>query len=189
VQAQNRTLCDVKDVQTPTPEPPILNLQPRPLEANMPADDGTGSPAPGTIVLKDNVAGAMPGGLGAVAEGTFVVISDDNLTDQTKGHFNGRIYRLSARRPDLDSINAGQVWECTPGAEFRPEVVRTPGTDLEFGTSDDVNVTVNQLIGATVLVVGRGFADPLVMPTTPDGFEGAVQDIAAYVTFVKVKAN
>jgi hypothetical protein len=197
VQVQNRTNFDSRDVRITPADPAVLNLQPRPLSANSPAVDANNDPVLGTIAFRD--IAAMPGALGALAEGTYVVMSADNLRTVNPlldGRLNGRVYRLGVRRQDLDapnrSLNGGvetHVWEFAPGADFREETFRLPGADLEFGTNDDVSVPVSAFRDAIVLVVGRGFADPSVMPTAAGGFEGNAMDIASYVTFVKIKAR
>jgi hypothetical protein len=90
----------------------------------------TGSPA------LDNFLNRAPG---AVAEGSFFVISDDRivrypqtdpLSAKNAGIMNGRIYRVGIERTDLGVANA---WELYPGYEFVPD----PGNNGVF----DTNVT------------------------------------------------
>jgi len=183
VQVQNRTSYGTVDVYQST-NPAVVNLQPRPLLANIP-ETVSGSSTPGTIEFKDVGAGAMPGALGTLSDGAYVVVSNDNLSGQLSGQLNGRIYRLLARRTDLDPN--GRVWDLAPGADFRPETIATD-PDLDPNTPP-VPVTVSQLTDATVLVIGRNFAEGVAMPTSSAEYDGAAQDVAAYATFVKVKAN
>jgi type II secretory pathway pseudopilin PulG len=200
VQIQNRTQFDATDTsQLPpgTPSGPVCyNLQPRPLQAHVPAVDSTNTPVPNSIILRE---AGLPGALNALSEGTFVVVSEDNLgTDplynnpQLDGKLNGRVWRLGQRREDLESDNGStpgtpvQVWEFAPGAEFIDnEPIRVPGADFDYGTSDDVVVRLNKGLSlANVYVIGKGMTDA---KDVTKGFDGAAMDIAAYVTYVKVK--
>jgi hypothetical protein len=72
----------------------------------------------------------------AAAEGAFVIIADDHLANAppgTAGRMNGRIYRLGARRADMDNasifsntgITASRVFELQPGNDFN----RDPGAN------------------------------------------------------------
>jgi hypothetical protein len=111
------------------------------------------SPAPG---LTQSLSGA-------VAEGTYIVISNDTTatTPGPGGHTNvtGRIYRAGLQRLDLDKN--GLVFELQPG------------NDMQSGMEDLKNPTPAYCVGRERL---------------PDGsFVGASQDVSIYTTTIPVK--
>lgn len=120
----------------------------------------------------------------AVAEGMFIVISDDGLSGGNAGRMNGRIYRVGNRREDLGA----DVYELSPGWEFKPD----PGADgvldeanggpAGSNSSDDI-VNLGTGGGATCWFMGRGFADP-VNPGDPPLFSGPAMDVAIYTGFI-----
>src|SRR5205814_3592730 len=72
--------------------------------------------------------------LGAAVEGAFLVISDDQVKDQTGsgldytneyGQNNGRVYRLGARRPDKDVT--GIAFELAAGDDMASTKENLPG--------------------------------------------------------------
>src|SRR5205823_5697667 len=64
---------------------------------------------------RSSTASAAP----SVAEGAFVIISDDQITTplSDRGKMNGRIFRVGNRRPDLDTYAGMYTWEVAPGSE------------------------------------------------------------------------
>lgn len=108
---------------------------------------------------------------GAIAEGTYVVISNDP-TPTGAGHTNltGRIYRVGIRRTDWDGIVSGHAaFELQPGNDI--QVLSTaPNQSIEdIGPAD-----------APAFCVGR--------ERLPDGsFVGASQDVSIYTTTIPVK--
>jgi hypothetical protein len=124
----------------------------------------------------------------AAAEGAFVVVSDDvtNLAagspaNTTGGLSNGRIYRLGTKRDDLGI----GIYELAPGWDMT--YVAATGSN-ENVPARPVNVAPVGL-PATAILVGRGYADPALpydpaMPTPNGTFEGGVQDISVYTSFV-----
>lgn len=117
-----------------------------------------------------------PNAIDAAAEGAYVVISNDRMD----GRLNGRIYRLGALRQDLlgyfPSFAAASIYELQPGNDFQPD----PGPDEILGNADDINGIVDG--PAFALVVGRGYANPLVSTE----FAGTSMALGAYVSFLKV---
>jgi len=162
--------------RSPNVSPPApATLEPMLMTASFEATDtSTGPP----VMTFDTSAG--DGRTGRLAPGAFVVVSDDNLINysnatyhQYAGQFNGHIYRLGNFRADMSTSN--QVsYEFAPGYDSFPD----PG----------VSTTVTELKNAQVFVVGRGYTDP----TNPKGgssqfqFDGAAQDVAVYVTYIRV---
>jgi prepilin-type N-terminal cleavage/methylation domain-containing protein len=187
VQIQNRTQFDASDTsKVGTPQPDYFNLQPRPLVATSPARNELDTDIePNTIALHDVIASSpawfprMPGAVNALAEGTYVVISDDNLDAasppynpqtgwpmaQVAGHLNGRVYRLGLRRPELDASNGStagnpvQVWDLALSSELRPEQVPVPDSNFVFDPGDPI-YTLNHFTNALVLVVRTRIHQP-----------------------------
>jgi prepilin-type N-terminal cleavage/methylation domain-containing protein len=155
----------------------------------------------------------------AAAEGAYVVISDDKITTPTasaagtiqhdaRGRMNGRVYRLGARRQDLDSdsaifptVGSKVVYDLAPGNDFTfdPGADGVWGPNPNDGIDDDIiaigmdgsyfvdtlhpSNSVRVAGTAEAFLIGRGFADP----ANPAGYEDAAMPISAYTTFVKVK--
>jgi hypothetical protein len=131
--------------------------------------------------------------VGTVAEGCFLVISDDKIIQpaQAVGYMNGRIFRIGNRRSDLDPSNTEQVWELMPGGDFKAD----PGPNSRFYSAtnntdtDDIDVIGGDSTAQGSQVRVSDPADAFVIgrnPIGPGQYEGVAQDIAAYVTFVRV---
>lgn len=199
---------------------PIFNLEPRPVFVTIQEDgNGTGAwiatfggvgNAPVTVpampapildhtAFPNNAAyGATPG---AVAEGAFIVISDDRITTPgLAGRLNGRIYRIGNFRNDTNPAG----WELAPGYSFVPDAglngvpYKAGGTPAEQVKDDITAIGIAGNLpggGATVscdgpavaYVLGKGFIDSSTTPTNPNGYVGPAQDVAAYTTFIPVK--
>jgi type II secretory pathway pseudopilin PulG len=208
VQVRNRTIFTSDDVKLYTngmwsTNNPTANLMAHPVRVMIANDvpDAGGADliafdtSSGTDEEKFNVA--------AVAEGAYVVISDDAITAPTgnQGLMNGRIFRVGARREDLDGrsdmtdafgnpifpVNTTEVYELAPGNEFTPD----PGANGKFGDSDDIldiGISVGgvnvQAGGAHAFVIGRGYADP---NNPSSGFEGDAMPISAFTTYLRVQ--
>ncbi|MBC7784698.1 MAG: hypothetical protein H7144_12745, partial [Burkholderiales bacterium] len=138
----------------------------------------------------------------AIAPGSFFVIADDHIVEPYNaiGRMNGRIYRIG------NNIN-GNTWELMPGHEFTTD----PGPDgayalpADLATSDDIVslgitnadksgfgmpvTTVESGNWAVAYVVGKGFSEAAITPDTTSAstYEGGVQDICVYTSFVAVK--
>ncbi|HWB54328.1 MAG TPA: hypothetical protein VG722_09045 [Tepidisphaeraceae bacterium] len=117
--------------------------------------------------------GAVAGSQNAAATGAYIVVAKDN-TSATQ-YWNGRIYRLAARRSDLDVDGPAnsQAWELAPGQDFTPENGVT-------------------LVNADAFVVGRQLMNPLLPYNATAGasynvFTGNNQAIAAYTFTMKVQ--
>lgn len=149
-------------------------LEPRVLTASLEFNPSVGGPT----IQFDTSAG--DGATACLGPGAFVVISDDNIINYSNatfhpyaGQFNGHVFRLGTYRPDLASTNL-VTYELAPGYDSFPD----PG----------INSNLTELKNAQVMVVGRGYTDP----TNPRGgssllqFDGAVQDVAVYVTYIRV---
>jgi prepilin-type N-terminal cleavage/methylation domain-containing protein len=169
VQVQNRSQFDRSDYYaSPAPASPALyNLQARPvtikvwdkyqgLETDMIGFDTSGS---GSSPEKQDVA--------AVAEGAYVIVSDDNLAAPNTGALNGNIYRVGNRRSEFDNtadFPNHDVWELQPGNDYSP----TGGLPQHVDS-------------AAAFVIGRSYN------ANTGTFEGAAQDISIYTTFIQLK--
>ena len=98
------------------------------------------------------------------APGAVLIVSYDRTELDPRrrgfGHMNGRIYRVGNPVP-----GQANTWELAPGNDMAPT---DPAT-----------------LNADVFVVGRSLLDPTRDPdinTNP--FEGGVQDIAVYTSFI-----
>lgn len=181
VQCKNRSAYDptvdldrapnISPSQPGTLEPAVMTAS---FEASNPTTAGA------AIITFPTNTPTADGHTGRLAPGTFVVISDDNLINypnatyhQYAGQFNGHVYRLGNYRPDQS--NGNQVaYEFAPGYDAFPD----PG----------ISTNVQELQNAQVMVVGKGFTNP----TSPYNggsllqFDGAPQDVAVYVTYIRV---
>lgn len=154
--------------------PPPATLEPTVLTASFRALDTSNVP----VIVFDNSAGDNR--VNRVGPGAFVVISDDQLGTsnvpayhQYAGQFNGHVFRLGNFRPDLSS-GTQAVYEMAPGYDAFPD----PG----------INPGLSEIRNAQVLVVGRAYASP-TNPTNGAStlqFDGPVQDIAVYVSYIRV---
>ncbi|HRK32541.1 MAG TPA: hypothetical protein PLD59_15870, partial [Tepidisphaeraceae bacterium] len=129
------------------------NLQPRPVAVRIQPETAYGGFDNSTYVLEvfsvtqlttGQQRGGYPAGAdytrilnaapNAMAEGSFVVISDDRIiraptasTPNAKvaGSLNGRIFRVGAQRTDLANpsppTGGSTLWDLYPGYEFKPE--------------------------------------------------------------------
>ena len=118
---------------------------------------------PGTVNISHQPGGTSElritgNGVFRVAEGAYVIVANDGGT----GALNGRILRIGVQP---DSTNPGR-WQLAPGGELAPN-------DPNLG-------------GATVLIVGRGYADPTNPAPNANAFKGGAQDTAIYTSFVPV---
>lgn len=150
----------------------------------------------------------------AAVEGAFVVISDDRIVQPrvavngvqvnvNQGRMNGRIFRLGIRRPDLDTTQAArnfQAWEISPGSEF----ARDPGANgrlydpvtnpsdvddiVAIGNTGNIansHSNTRSNVPATAFIIGRNTLNSGTFAGS-GAYEGPAQDVAAFVTFVKV---
>lgn len=122
---------------------------------------------------------------------------------------NGRVFKLAARRDDLDSqvTGGGRVWELAPGFDLAPA---DPGPDGVLGTADDLpdgsmNPTASfdtaravakfplsdnrsqDVTGTTTWawLIGRGRIDPTA--TGPSPYTGATQDLGVLTVDMPLK--
>ncbi|HYE16809.1 MAG TPA: hypothetical protein VEA69_00070 [Tepidisphaeraceae bacterium] len=203
--ARNRETYSIADVSGLFP-----NLRIR--EVDIELTEGTppgGTPAPD--IIEFFVANNGPFNAAkintplAVAEGTFVIVSEDrqavdyrysptsSTTRSAEGMANGRVYRVGARRPDLGP----NKWELMPGFDMPSGIgCGGPGADLVMGTADDnQNIPVvrkanaSQNARARALIMGRGSINPSDQrnTATSPSYEGPAQDVALFSTFVPVK--
>ena len=146
------------------------------MTASLEASDPTTAGAP--VITFPTAPG--DGHTDRLAPGAFVVISDDNLINYSNaayhpyaGQFNGHVYRLGNFRADKSTADL-LVYELAPGYDAFPD----PG----------ISTNVLEVKNAQVMVVGRAFANP-VNPNNGRSllqFEGAIQDVAVYVTYIRV---
>jgi hypothetical protein len=207
VQVRNRTIFTSDDLKLNTSgmwsvNSPTANLMPHPVRV-MIANDVPDAGGADLIAFDTSATGEEGFNIAAVAEGAYVVISDDGITGPSgnQGLMNGRIFRVGARREDLDGrsdmtdafsnpvfpVNTTEVYELAPGNEFTPD----PGANGKFGDSDDIldiGISVGavnvQAGGAHAFVIGRGFADP---NNPAAGFEGEAMPISAFTTYLRVQ--
>jgi prepilin-type N-terminal cleavage/methylation domain-containing protein len=152
---------------------PMANLQPKPLQVR---------------IVGNRLSVLRGPGAGAVAEGCFLIIANDNLEKQAGrnptsippeariGWMNGRIYRVG-------NNVGGNSWDLMPGSDFSTD----PGPDgqLESPTSspmDDVRNLDDNDVDA--FVVGRTLVPGTGGTAT---YDGPAQDVAIYTTFVQLK--
>jgi Tfp pilus assembly protein PilV len=152
------------------------NLQPRQYAVDI--EQGTGG-GPSTVVFSTFAGAAVgpnptpPAGL---AEGAFIIISSDGLAGASAGMLNGRIYRIGARRPDLDKTATQIGYELAPGYDFSKDA----GPDGIMGNGDDINA----LPAASAWVVGQSFSDA---GNQGAAYDGPAMDVSIYTTYVAVK--
>jgi hypothetical protein len=181
------------------------NLQARPVKVLV-IDESVQNPDLGADIIVFDKAGTWKNGAGfnsnAAAEGAYVIIARDNINTPINdaGRMNGRVYRLGARRTDLDKTNQ-IVFELQPGSDFSPD----PGADGKFGpptnpsgvaadAKDDIVAldttayspsTVKCSAPADAFIVGRS---PVFDSSgTITGFEGPAQDVSLYTTFIQLR--
>ena len=147
VQVRNASTFVAADASNAT-----ANLMPRPVTVTI---------ANGASGLPDLIT-FTGGQQGAVAEGTYVVISADA---GSAGWMNGRIYRVGV------ATTTANQWELTPGFDFNID----SGPDGVASTADDVN----GITGAAAYIVGKGFVDPATAT-----YEGPAMDISVYTGYV-----
>ncbi len=103
-----------------------------------------------------------------VAEGCYVVLSDDSLTTTSgyaTGTANGYTMRVGNRRADLDAANGGaRVWELMLGSDLKNMPVLPTK--------------------AWVFVVGRGWSD--YKNPAAGIYDGQAQDVAVYTSFIRL---
>jgi len=198
LRARNRDEYSLADVSGEFP-----NLRPR--EVDIELTEGTVNGVAAPDIIEFFVASNGPFNAAkintplAVAEGTFVIISEDRQavnykrsatstsTLSASGMANGRIYRVGNRRPDLGA----NKWELMPGFDMPSGPgCGGPGPDLIMGTADDnQNIPVvrksdpSQNFRARALIMGRGSTDP----SDARAYEGLSQDVGLFSTFVPVK--
>ncbi len=195
LKARNKTAFTDADLNRPaTPynvsTRPVANLLPRRVRVRL--TEGGASPDIAHI-SPDN--GTPYNGADAVAEGAFLVISEDLQVAKDPnnrslvGLANGRVYRFGSRRFDLDETISGvnwQAWELVPGFDMPSGPgCGGPGPDLELYTADD-NQNLPLRPGdpsAIGFVMGRSFANPA---NAAGGFEGPAMDVAYFTTYISM---
>jgi prepilin-type N-terminal cleavage/methylation domain-containing protein len=167
----------------------LASFEPRFLQAII---SDSGDPALPDIIEFTDIGAGMNVLRDAVAEGCFVVVSNDQIQadEPNTPHFdpgsaNGRIYRVGVRRADLDG-SGSIAWELMPGHDMFDAEENLPSrTSTRYGASTGLT-DHNGDPPATVFIVGRGFLD--ISPVPPDTtFTGFAQDIAVYSTFIRLK--
>jgi prepilin-type N-terminal cleavage/methylation domain-containing protein len=152
------------------------NLQPKQVNVQFTFNSGT-APDTVTFLTTNPVEGANAG---AVAEGTYLVVSDDggttnrtyntgySSTTYPNATCNGYIYRIG-------NLVSGTTWQLLPG------------NDIESQLSAPVRPTNGKMMNA--LIVGRSIHDP-GQPFDPSAnpYEGLSQDISVYVSFVRINS-
>ncbi len=170
VSVKNRSIYDSSALATNPDTPAITvppvqaNLSPRPVGVYILADTTSTSPSgylmnfvqpPVPNPLAPTLA-MTPDNTDAVAEGAFVIVSDDRET----GSMNGKVFRVGRQRADLGPT----AWEVAVGS----------GTPFDEGVP---RIPLSTTTPAIALIVGRNKAAGAV--------EGSTQDVGVYVTFVK----
>ena len=173
VQTRARSRYDNNDTATPGTAG-HGNLQARPVEVTITKDAG------GTgvhwIAFADST---VPGAIGAVADGAYVVIANDpGKGTSPAGTFNGQVYRLGLQATQVTG-NVGELvpntWTFQPGSEYRTD----PGPDGVLGppSTDDRDIGDDAL----AYIVGRE------KEGTGPTYTGPAQDVSVYSTFITVK--
>lgn len=109
-----------------------------------------------------------------VAEGSYLVVSDDPLAGPINGEaLNGRVLRLGNRVSDGEKI-----WELAPGSDIP---LAEPTMNM-VRKKDPVSREV------TALVVGKAYADAAIGTKGQPGtvYTGAVPDVGVYTGFIRV---
>lgn len=141
------------------------------------------------VAVQDNVGGTgtdwvtfTDGDFGAVAEGTYVIISNHGAAPASTGvaatpigYYNGRVFKtgLKAIEPRGGIDPPDNTWELLPGNDFTPDRVYPPvaGAPMLFPAA------------AVAYVVGREDN-----PATPGiDYRGASMGVSSYATFITVK--
>jgi prepilin-type N-terminal cleavage/methylation domain-containing protein len=181
LQSRNQAIYSAADLEQVNLGPiSLASFEPRFLEAIL-SDSGDPS-VPDTIEFTD--IGPLSFLRDAVAEGSFVVVSNDQIaadhgdTPQfDPGSANGRIYRIGNRVSDF-------VWELMPGHDMQSAEENLPSrSSPRYGPPSGPG-DHNGDPPATVFIIGRGFADIAAGDFT---FTGFAQDIAVYSTFIQLK--
>lgn len=168
-----------------TLEPRIVYVK---LTEGQPA---TGTQEADTVTFYTTAAGTVTTDVAAAAEGAYLVISDDQLTDdasttavEQRGDRNGRVYRLGVRREDLGT----GIWELALDGDLEYiERAAGPLDDINENIPARAVTPVNRTpppaagLPAVAFLVGRGYADP---ETPTLGYEGPAQDTGVYVSIV-----
>jgi hypothetical protein len=160
----------------------VIQTQPATLQG-WPINVAIYSNVKGTAVgLATHSLAVIPGGdTTAAATGAFIVIAKDNCSNTPPtpmyGHFNGRIFRLGARRRDLDSrFSNAAVWELQPGYDF---IMDAPGTPYYTSQIPDSNPYANAfIVGRQLQTAGYPYNPAPASPA--NDFTGNSQAIAAY---------
>ena len=175
VQVRSRTIFDTTPgvetrrggVADTSNEP--ATLEPKGVTVTLTNDGGGTGIDTATLAAAPALLAGAGNNLAAVAEGTFIVISDDKIPAPSgnavdlRGSANGHIYRLGQPRPDLGA----DTYELAPGYD-------------EASAAED-------LTDATAYLVGRGLKNPSA-PFSPDNrYEGYPQDVAVYTTFIRAQ--
>jgi type II secretory pathway pseudopilin PulG len=144
-----------KDVVT-APSALLANLQPRPVTFDL-TSDGSGP-------IVDQVVRFKSGAVGAVAEGTYLIVAHDALPrtggdkPSAQGYFNCNVFRVG-------NPVSGDTWELSP---------ETPFVDQQV-----YDTRVQGLTDAEGYVIGRAVAGKR--------FVGVAQDVAVYSMIVPVR--
>jgi hypothetical protein len=134
----------------------------------------------------------------AVAEGCYLVISDDNNPlNAPQGSFtvqrglrNGSVYRVGPHRPDIlaqGKANGGDAWELVPGDDLRSideNIPPHPYTNSTIKYSNHAGGT------ARAFIVGKGFTKPKPVGNgagTDLTFSGPPMDIGIYRAVIQLK--
>lgn len=216
VQASAAPTFTTDDLTKPA-DPLVANLMARPVRvaiANDVADAG------GMDLIAFDVRSTVPAdrrdNVAAAVEGAYVVIADDrffNTPTGTAGRMNGRVYRLGARRTDLDNNtptsilqlfgdaswsapNSKVIYELQPGNDFTPDagangfISATNGSDDIHGIGNPNPIVVKGVTyapraqgTADAFLIGRGYRNPL---NPAEGYEGGNMAIGFFTTFVQV---
>ena len=199
----NRDVITQIEYQSPNikPDSPYAVLEPRRLEAMI----SDGGPDVDIIEIRAprglRVSGTDP--VECAEVGAFVVVSDDRQKElawhagSEPGRANGRIYRLGARRPDLDKKNLtdGITFELAPGYDLADRMENLPMPNKPQGYLTDPKWA--QDLRNTNLYVDHDGRDPAIVyivgrpQQEPDKhkspYTGLTQDLAAYTTYINLK--
>lgn len=169
------------------------NLQGRQLLATFTDNRAASPPTPDTVQFYADGAGSGPTGLtfsapyapstfvGAIAEGTFVIVADDTTVNNTSARpfsCDGYVYRVGNPALNASGTPTG-AWELMPSNDLR-----TSPSLLVGGVSTLVEPVGTATTTVRVFVVGRGYNNPANGDTT---FAGPAMDIEAFSTFIKVQ--
>jgi hypothetical protein len=146
--------------------------------------DSTNPDGPDHIIFVDPAkrpwtgTGGIPDYRDAAGEGAYVILADVGGKGKINGvqvdlhYLNGRIYQL------------GKLVD--PG-NYEFELI--PGNDLKANGDPIIKQDSGNKPGAKAYIIGKGLRDPTLPFSAANPFEGPVQDVAIYTSYIRLKES